>query len=88
MAYKLLRNAGYAPPELEQRKEINSLVDMLETCSDESEKIRQMQRLQCLLLKMQSQRQRPLLLEENDPYYQRILDRIRVVRRGMKNTMG
>lgn len=82
MGYKLLRNAGYLPPELEERKEITSLVEMLEKCSDEGLKVRQMQKLQCLLLKVGAQRQRPLALEENDPYFQQILERVRVLQGG------
>lgn len=80
MAYKLLRNAGYLPPELEERKEITSLMEMLEKCSDEGLKVRQMQKLQCLLLKVGSRRQRPLSLGENDPYFQQILEKVRVLR--------
>lgn len=84
MAYHILRNAGYLPPELEERKEINTLVEMLERCTDEAEKVRQMQKLNCLLLRINVQRARPVHLEENDPYYAQILERVRVVQKGMK----
>ena len=42
MAYKLLKNAGYVPEEVLDRKEAQSIVDALEKCGDEQEKIRQM----------------------------------------------
>ena len=38
MACKILRNAGYAPPEAEDRKEAASLTDLLRNCTDEQEK--------------------------------------------------
>ena len=84
MAYKVLRNAGFLPPELEERKEINSLIEMLEQGSDEGEKLRQMQKLQCLLQRAGARRQRPLALEANDPYYERIVARVQVLRRRME----
>ena len=37
MAYAVLKNAGYVPPEIADRKEINSLLDLLESCDDGAE---------------------------------------------------
>ena len=42
MAYKLLKNAGYVPEEVLDRKEAQSIVDALEKCGDEQEKVRQL----------------------------------------------
>ncbi len=81
MAYKILKNAGYAPPELTERKEIGTILDLLENCTDETEKIRQMRRLDVLLLRMNSRRSRPMLLAENDPYYERVLRRISLLKK-------
>lgn len=44
MAYKLLKNAGYVPEEVLDRKEAQSIVDALEKCGDEQEKVRQMKK--------------------------------------------
>ena len=38
MAYKVLRNAGCLPPEMQERKDIANLADMLEQCEDEQER--------------------------------------------------
>ncbi len=84
MAYKILKNAGYAPPELTERKEISTILDLLENCTDESEKIRQMRRLDVLLLRMNSRRSRPMLLAENDPYYESVLRRISLLKKSDK----
>lgn len=49
MSYRILKNAGYIPPELAERKEIDSLLDMLESAEDEQLKIRQMRRLEVMM---------------------------------------
>ncbi|MEZ5557611.1 MAG: DUF1992 domain-containing protein [Pseudomonadales bacterium] len=38
MAYRILRNAGYTPPEVEMIREIASLRRRIETASDERER--------------------------------------------------
>ena len=70
MAYKILRNGGLLPPELAVRKEVSSLLDLLENTSNEAEKVRQMQTLPGVLQKMRQKRcQRALTLADKDPYY-------------------
>ena len=75
MAYKILRNAGCLPPELEERKELNRLVDLLEKCEDEQERVRQMQKLRFMILQARMKHQRPLNLDD-DTYYDRLLERL------------
>lgn len=36
-AYRLLKNAGFLPPQLEERKKMLELVDLLETVEEENE---------------------------------------------------
>ncbi len=76
MAYKILRNAGCLPPELAERKEINRLVDLLERCEDEQERVRQMQKLRFMIQRAQMRRQRSIRIEQDDPYYARLLERL------------
>lgn len=38
MSYKILKNAGYIPPEMELQKEIVALRDLLRVCTDDSER--------------------------------------------------
>lgn len=76
MAYKVLKNAGCLPPELADRKEINTVVDLLEHCQDERERVRYMQRLRFLVIRAKMRYQRPLHLEEDDPYYDRLLEKL------------
>ena len=82
MAYKVLRNAGFVPPELEERKEVSRLLDLLEKESDEQEQLQLMQKVQYLLQRIGTQRQRPVTLEDSDPYYAQMLQRLARARQG------
>lgn len=82
MAYKVLRNAGCLPPEMQDRKEISNLADMLEQCEDERERVRQMQKLRLLVMRAKTRHERVLHLDD-EQYYDRLLDRLsRPVRAG------
>lgn len=77
MAYKLLKNAGYLPPEIEARKEIQQLEELIAATDDEHERLRQMKKLQVLCLKCNTMRQRPIHIEEGD-YHRRVVERLSV----------
>ena len=79
MAYKLLRNAGYVPPEVAERKEVESILDLLETCGDEHLKVSQMRKLAALLFRMRN-RIRSAALLEHDEYYRKIVNRVTVLK--------
>jgi hypothetical protein len=76
MAYKLLKNSGHVPPELEEQKDILNIKDMLAHCKDEQERYRQIQKLNLMVTRMNMQRRRPVHLEEDQVYYQRAVERI------------
>jgi hypothetical protein len=75
MAYRLLKNAGYLPDEVTVRKEINRLEQLLETCTDEKEKVRQLKKISCLKTKLECRMGRAMELGEDGPYYNRVVDR-------------
>src|SRR5271157_3303419 len=52
MAYKILKNADCLPPELELRKEIVTLQELVASMEDEAEKLLQMRRLNFLMMKL------------------------------------
>ena len=56
MAYKILKNAGYTPPEIQIKKEILQIEDMLSNVKDEKEKYRQIKKLNYLVLKLNTLR--------------------------------
>lgn len=74
MAYHILKNAGCIPNEVAERKEINSLSDLLDHCQDEKERIGAMRRLRFLLDHMDGQRH--VAIEARDEYYQKVLAKL------------
>lgn len=76
MAYKVLKNAGFVPQELATRKEIANLLDLLEQTPDVQNKIKQMKKLKQILLQMQMQSKHHVSLDDTNPYYSTILERL------------
>lgn len=76
MAYKILKNAGYLPPELLEEREIVSAAQLLAAATDEQERYRQMRKLDFLVMKASARRGRPVHLEKDAGYYQKVVERI------------
>ena len=76
LAYKILRNAGCIPPELELRKEIITLRDLLRTVEDEGARRDAMRELNYRLLKLGVMGNRMVTLDEFPEYRDRILERM------------
>ena len=76
MAYKILKNAGFVPPEVELRKEIVSLREMLGQLEDDDQRRNVRRQLDYTLLKLNMMRKRPLDLEEFPEYREKIIDRL------------
>ena len=81
MAFKVLKNAGYVPPEIADRKEVSTMLDLLEHCEDGAEKVRQMQKLDVILMRMNSRRERSVALAEHDPYYENVVRRVSLLKK-------
>ncbi len=78
MAYKILKNAGFLPPELQTEKEIKQAVDLLESLDDEKQRYRQVTKLNVIITKMNMMRKRPVNLEVNQLYYRKIVEKVKV----------
>ncbi|OGQ96669.1 MAG: hypothetical protein A2521_07355 [Deltaproteobacteria bacterium RIFOXYD12_FULL_57_12] len=78
MAYKILKNAGFLPPEIETRKEIHQIQELLAVTSDEHVRLKQLKKLEVLLRKLSDQRQRPVNLEVDAEYYRKVAAKITV----------
>ena len=52
LAYKILKDAGFLPPEMELRKEILSLKELLATVDDDAERRKLGRRINDLVLKL------------------------------------
>lgn len=76
MAYKILKNAGFVPPEVQLRKEIVSLREMLGQMEDDEQRRSLRRQLDYRLLKLNMTRKRPLDLEEFPEYREKLVDRL------------
>ncbi len=76
LAYKILKNADCLPPELELKKEINNLGEMIQGIEDLDEKYRQMKRLNFMIMKLNMMRKVSPLFEENQVYYEKVVERV------------
>jgi hypothetical protein len=75
MAYKVLKNAGYIPKEIQDQQEIRSLIECLEQETDESRKMRQIQKVQLFITRAKMEHG-GLLQEENEKYFQKVVARV------------
>jgi len=75
LAYRILRNAGCLPQELELRKEVMTLRGLLETIDDDKERVKRIRELNFKLMKLNELRKRPFNLEEFPEYEEKIYDK-------------
>lgn len=75
-AYRILKNAGYLPPEMEIRREIRNIEQLLIITEDETERRQARKRLDYLLttLETASERSRNLQIEQH--YYKKLIQRL------------
>lgn len=88
MAYKILKNAGFSPPEVELKKEIARIEDLLDSALDEQEKYRQIKKLNFLVTKLNMMRPVPINLEKDQRYYAKIVNQTKVSPQNPKKTIN
>ena len=71
MAHKILKNAGYLPPEIETKKEIQQI-------EDEHTRVKQIKKLNYLMLKLNTMKGDSVNIESQEEYYRQIVERISV----------
>lgn len=76
MAYKVLKNANCLPPEVELRKDISQMKDMLDAMPDEQEKLQQIRRINYKVLQLNVLGRGSPLFEEDEVYYRKVVDRL------------
>ena len=74
LAYKILKNADCLPPELELKKDIIRMEDMLRGVQDVKEKYRLMKKLNFQIMKLNMMRKASPLLEEDQVYYDKVVE--------------
>jgi hypothetical protein len=75
LAYKVLKNAGCLPPELQLKKEIRQMEDLLESIPDEREKYRQIKKINYRIMKLNLMGKKSPLLEEREIYYKKLVEK-------------
>jgi hypothetical protein len=78
IAYKILKNAGYLPPEIEDRKEVKRLEDLIAVTEDAHERVKQMKKLTVLLMKVEANRSFASNIASQDEYYRKVVERVSV----------
>lgn len=75
VAYRILKNAGFLPPELQLRKEAREAEQLLQQLP-EGERSRARARLELLQLRLAASHRQPINLLLEDRYRQRLLERL------------
>ena len=75
LTYKILRNADCLPPELQLRKEIRNMEDMLDGIPDEKEKFRHIKRINYKIMQLNMMGKGSPLLGESEVYCRKVLDK-------------
>ena len=78
LAYKILKNSGYLPPEIEERKEVKKLEDLIACTTDEHERLKQMKKLNVLLMKVDARRPFSSNISSQNEYYRKVVEKITV----------
>ena len=75
LAYKVLKNADCLPPELEAKKEIRQMEDLLDNIPDEKEKYKLIKKINYQIMKLNVSGKKSPLFEEQEIYYKKLIDR-------------
>jgi hypothetical protein len=76
MAYRILKNAGCIPPELEFRNEVVNMCSLMNTTDDDKERIKKLRELNFKLLKLNMTRKKPLNFEDFPEYEGKLVDKL------------
>lgn len=72
--YRILKNAGYIPAEIHLHREIKDVEQLLASTNDSQVSGSALRRLTVLRIQIEQQRQRPLNLQTEQAYYQKIIE--------------
>lgn len=75
-AYRILKNSGFLPPEIQLRKEIHEVEQLLLQVGGAADRGRALLRLHLLRARLQASRQQPVSLQLEEQYYQQLVERM------------
>jgi len=76
LAYKILKNADCLPPEIELKKEIRQIEDLLAGMQETSEKYRILKKLNFLIMKLNTIRDTSIMFEMPQNYMEKLVGHI------------
>ena len=86
MAYKILKNADFTPPEIEIKNEIKKTEDLLTGMKDEKEKYSILKKINFLILKLNSMRSASINFDFPQQYVEKVAGRMET--KGKKEKKG
>ena len=75
VAYKILKNADCLPPEIQEKKEIRQMEDLLESVPDEKERYKLIKKINFRIMKLNILGKKSPLLEEEQIYYRKLIEK-------------
>ncbi|MBW2568737.1 MAG: DUF1992 domain-containing protein [Deltaproteobacteria bacterium] len=75
LAYKILKNADFVPPEVELKKEINQTKKLLSGMKETADKYSLIKKLNFLIMKLNSIRNTPIMYEMPQQYEAKLIER-------------
>jgi hypothetical protein len=75
IAYKILKNADCLPPEIQEKKEIMQMEDMLSSIPDDLERYKLIKKINYRIMKLNMSGKKSPLLEEKQLYFKKLIDR-------------
>ncbi len=75
LSYKILKNAGCLPPEIDLKKEILKTEDLLASMDETAEKYKLMKKLNFLIMKLNTLRNGAVEFEMPEKYMTKLVDR-------------
>ena len=76
LAYKILKNADFVPPEIKIKNEIKKTEDLLVDMKDEKEKYRTLKKLNFLILKLNTMRNASINFDFPQQYLEKVAGRM------------
>jgi hypothetical protein len=76
MVYRILKNAGCIPPELELRNEVVNMSALINTIDDDKERLKKIREFNFKLLRLNIMRKRPFSLDDFPEYELKVADKL------------
>jgi hypothetical protein len=83
-AYRILKNAGFLPPEVQLRKDLRAAEQLLAQVQDPAARSQAWTRLEMLRMQLELNRRQPVNLQLEENYYQELLKRMERDRLGKR----